>query len=356
MKKKTVVHIIDDFGGGGAEATVVGVLANLPEYNNVVINLYNNNHFKDQLKYDSYYCLNLKNYLYFWKAIFSVRKIIKKHNADIVHSTLYWSTVIARFATPKKIPLISSIQSSISDGLEYKKKWIKVLDQVSYKFRKSVIVGVSNFALNDYFTFLNIKLYKKAVLYNFVDINIFKPKQYKLAEQKFKLVTVGSFKNQKNHIYLLEAFKKLNDNTIELHIFGDGPLRDTFQKIIDDNNLNIKLMGHSKVLNELLPQYDLFVMSAKYEGFALAVLEGMAMSLPMLLSDIPTYNEQCGDTACYFDLENKDDFVKKLTNLKNNRALLVEMSASGYNRVVNNYTLSKHIVELNKIYKDNFPA
>ena len=65
--KKTILHIIDDFGLGGAEVNIIGVLKNLPEYNNIVVNLYNNNKFGEELKFDKFYCLNVKsNKLFFF--------------------------------------------------------------------------------------------------------------------------------------------------------------------------------------------------------------------------------------------------------------------------------------------------
>ena len=60
--KKTILHIIQNFGLGGAETAVVGVLKNLSDYNNIVVTLDSLNQFGSELKYDKYYCLNLKSY------------------------------------------------------------------------------------------------------------------------------------------------------------------------------------------------------------------------------------------------------------------------------------------------------
>ena len=81
--KKTILHIIDDFGLGGAEVNIIGVLKNLPEYNNIVVNLYNNNKFGKELKFDKYYCLNVKsNKLFFFSAL-KLRKIITDNKYDV---------------------------------------------------------------------------------------------------------------------------------------------------------------------------------------------------------------------------------------------------------------------------------
>ena len=88
--KKTILHIIQNFGIGGAETAVVGVLKNLHEYNNIVVTLDGLNQFGNELKYDKYYNLNLKSYYLFPLAISKLRKIIKENNVSLpIHFFLY---------------------------------------------------------------------------------------------------------------------------------------------------------------------------------------------------------------------------------------------------------------------------
>lgn len=350
--KKTVLHIIDDFGRAGAETTVVGVLKKLDGYHNIVVNMYDKNEFGNELKYDQYYCLGLTSYKQFIKGIFRLRKIIRQNKVDVVHSTLYWSTIIARMATPRHIPLVSSVQSSISDGIEYQKKWICWLDKLTFRWRKSIVVGVSAYTLNDYFSFLKMKPYKKHVLYNFVDTDIFQPQPPVEHTGTFKLISVGTLKIQKNQKFLVQAFQSLKHLDVELHIYGEGPCRQEMQEMIDKDGLKVKLMGKLMNLSKVLPQYDLFTMSATYEGFALAVLEGMAMGVPMLLSDIPTYREQCADTALYFNLTNTSDFVNQVTYLVQHKAIRLSLAAAGQKRALENFTLNDHVKQLDGIYQD----
>lgn len=356
--KKTILHIIQNFGRGGAETAVVGVLKNLHEYNNIVVTLDNLNEFGNELKYDKLYCLNLDVYYLFPMAIKKLRKIIIDNKVDLVHSQLYWSTVLARFACPKNIPLVTSIQASLSDSLEYKKKWICWLDKYSYKKRKSTILGVSNHTLEDYFSFLGLKKHEAYTLYNFVDTSTFSamaPRQYE-AGGEFKLIAVGNLKGQKNHVYLLEAFKQLKGENISLDIYGEGMLREELTSIINEHKLPVRLMGKISNLQEVIGNYDLFVLSSLYEGFSLAVLEGMVMGKPMLLSGIPTFTEQCADTATYFSLSNVHDLVEKIRFLHNNPAVAVSLATKGQARALQHFTLQHHLQELRKIYNRELNA
>ena len=350
--KKTILHIIQNFGIGGAETAVIGVLKNLSEYNNIVVTLDSLNQFGSELKYDKYYCLNLKSYYLFPFAIGKLRKIIKDNKVDIVHSQLYWSNVLARFACPADVPLVTTIQSSITDTVEYKKKWIIWLDKISYRWKKSTLLGVSKYALNDYYDFLKLKRHDNHILYNFVDTDVFAlpADSVKKESDDFKLIAVGNLKPQKNFIFLLQAFTQLKNLGISLDIYGDGMFQSDFEKFIEDNQLPVRLMGKIRNLPEVMKDYDLFIMSSFYEGFSLAVLEGMAMQKPMLLSDIPTFTEQCADTAVYFSLDDTADVIEKIKMLRNDRAKLADLAARGRQRVLNNFTLNHHLVTLRKIY------
>ena len=350
--KKTILHIIQNFGIGGAETAVVGVLKNLHEYNNIVVTLDGLNQFGDELNYDHYYNLNLKSYYLFPFAISKLRKIIRKHKVDLVHSQLYWSTVLARFATPKEIPLVTSIQSSLTGSVEYKKKWICNLERFSFNRRPSTILGVSKCTLDDYFDFLGLQKGETHVLYNFVDTSVFNDTgNSPLDSEGFKLITVGNLIPQKNQQFLLDAFVELKGKGISLDIYGDGYLQEPLQQCIDRHQLPVRLMGKIRNLPEVLPGYDLFVMSSLYEGFSLAVLEGMALQRPMLLSDIPTFREQCADTARYFSLNKPADFVQQTLQLKQDKEARDQMGAKGRHRVMQHFTLEHHLSALRQIYR-----
>jgi glycosyltransferase involved in cell wall biosynthesis len=352
-EQKTILHIIQNFGRGGAETAVWGVLKNLKDYRNIVVTLDPLNEFGEPPECEAYYCLNLKSYYYFPLAIPKLRRIIRRHKVDLVHSQLYWSTVIARFATPARIPLVTSIQASLTNSVEYKKKWIADLDRFSYKHRPSHILGVSRHTLEDYFQFLKLKRGPSDILYNYVDARVFnQPNPRKLydGQRPFRVVSVGNLKPQKNHPYLLEIWKCLKGKNAELHIYGDGQMEAELQQIINEHQLKVVLKGKISNLPERLPEYDLFMMASRYEGFSLAVLEGMAMRIPMFLSSIPTFVEQCSDSAMYFELSHAGVPALQIESMMRKPEKLEKMAEEGYKRVMEAFTLEHHLAKLRSIY------
>ncbi|MBL0357656.1 MAG: glycosyltransferase [Chitinophagaceae bacterium] len=350
--KKTILHIIDNLGRGGAETMLVTVVKQLPEYNNIIVTLSSENEFGKEVEGQDVFCLNMHSPLQVPFAAIRLRKIIKENNVSIVHSHLFWSTIVARLGVPKNTPLITTIHAFVASSIEYKPWHMKLIEKYTYKIRKSKIVAVAKGALEEYFSFINVTPHNACHLYTFVDTSVFKGASEKTSSETFRLVTVGNLKEQKDHRFLLEAFKELKDENIHLDIYGKGPLQGELQQTIDQHQLNVTLKGQVTDIQEQIGRYDLFVMSSLYEGFALSVLEAMALGMPTLLTDIASFKEQCDDTAAYYKLGSKNDFVIQLLALKNNRQQLAFLSRNCRKRALENYTLQKHLQGLKTIYSD----
>ena len=354
--KKTILHIIDNMGRGGAEVMLVKVLKELKEYTNIVVTLNPQNHFGEELTCDAYHCLNMGSFSRFPLAVLRLKKFILQHKIDIVHSHLFTATLVARFATPKNIPLITTIHTNVSASAEYKKWYLRMLEKISYSKHKSTIVGVSTGVMEQYFKFFGHQPYKKYLLYTFVDIreagNPSASVPVNTGRGMFRLVTIGALRYPKNQQYLIRAFEKLKDEPFELHIYGSGGMQKELEQMIRDTGAHVILEGEVKNASRLLPQYDLYVMPSEFEGFSLSMLEAMAMQVPMLVSDIPSFREQCADTAVFFDLGDINNFIVKLKQLAEDKDLRDRLAMAAKQRVLNNFTLEHHMQGLRKIYSD----
>ncbi|MEO6404095.1 MAG: glycosyltransferase family 4 protein [Ferruginibacter sp.] len=354
--KKTIIHFAYQLGHGGAETMLVSLVKELTEYRNIVVIMGSDTGLKDELKCDRFIQMNLNNMASFLRAIPKLRAITKEYKADLVHTHLFWPTIIARIATPKKVHLVTTIHTSVASASEYKSWYIRQLDVLTYNLRKSVIIAVSKGALNEYFNFLKLKPSKSYVLNTFVDTSRFKPlvRDENNSTDEFKIVSVGALRQSKNFEFLVKAFSKINDNRFLLHIYGRGDQQAQLQNMINSSGANVKLMGEVTNIQAILSNYDLFTLSSRYEGFSLSVLEAMAMQVPLLLSDISSFREQCEDSTIYFDLDNTSDFINKLKEIQINPAAVKIRKENAYQRIMKNFTLEHHLVKLRSIYQEIF--
>ncbi|MEP7236259.1 MAG: glycosyltransferase [Ferruginibacter sp.] len=352
---KKIVHFIFNLNRGGAETMLVRVIKELPEYEHVVVTLFPGNNFGDELQCKKWICLNIKSLVTLPAAFFKFRRLIKQEKPELVHTHLFWPTFVARFSVPKRIPLITTIHAFIATSGEYKHWYIRILDKLSYNFKKSIIIVVAKGALEEYFSFLNLKPYKAYVLHTFVDVERFNLAHASVPANTgvFKLVAVGALRIQKNYSFLINTMSLIKDKNITLDIYGVGNLKDELQQQINTTGAKVYLKGEVNNIEQIIPQYDLFVMSSTYEGFSLGVLEAMAMQMPLLLSDIASFNEQCEDNAWYFSLANVQDAAAKIVLLSEaDKKTLFEKAEAGRQRAITNFTLAQHISGLQKIYDE----
>ncbi|MFN8253139.1 MAG: glycosyltransferase [Ferruginibacter sp.] len=356
MKPK-VIHFIFNLGRGGAETMLVRVIKELPEYEHIVVTLFPQNHWGSELVCDKLVCLHLSSLFSIPAAVFKFRRLVKKEKPLLVHTHLFWPTIVARLGVPRKLPVITTIHAFINTSIEYTNWHVRLLDKLTYRFRKTTIIGVAKGATEAYFSFLKLKPWKAYTLYTFVDADRFNTAFEKRKKERgavLKVVSVGALRQQKNYPFAIAAMGKIKHENIELHIYGSGVLKDTLQQQVDAAGAKVFLKGEVSRIEEVLPEYDLYLMSSTYEGFSLSVLEAMAAGMPLLLSDISSFREQCEDTAAYFSLHDDNSLPQQLAEFdKKSNAELEAIAIKGRTRALQYFTLPQHVEGLRKIYHES---
>jgi glycosyltransferase involved in cell wall biosynthesis len=103
-------------------------------------------------------------------------------------------------------------------------------------------------------------------------------------------VFVGGLIERKGVERLVRAFSVVARDraSVSLTMFGDGPLRETLVAVAKDAGVADRLhlpgvVGHGEVLARL-PEFDLLLAPSTYETFHLAVVEGVAAGLPVIVT------------------------------------------------------------------------
>ncbi len=114
-----------------------------------------------------------------------------------------------------------------------------------------------------------------------------------------KAICVGRLTHQKDMPMLIRAWKLVVEEEPEwiLDIWGSGNEYESLKSLIGETGLekHVFLKGTSQRIEAEYNQASLFVLSSRYEGFALVLLEAMNAGLPCVSFDIPGCNNLISD-------------------------------------------------------------
>lgn len=351
MSNRVIIHCIDSLSVGGTEILLRNTILSLPQFSHVVVYLRPPETLKNEITGEvEFVCLDFYKWKDLWKAVRQLRKTIRHYKPILVHSHLFYSSLISRLASNADTPLVTTLHSIFSIDAFEKNPLSVWAERLTLK-RRHNLVSVSRFVLNDYLKYVPHKG-RSFVLYNFLPLSGFRKRNHLPGDSSLKCLAVGGLKEAKNYPYLLRIFEILKNEAIELDIFGEGHLRKDLQRDIDNKKLNVRLKGQSNKIQDLLPEYDLFIQASDHEGFGLSVIEAMAQRLPVFISDIPVFHEITDQKAHFFSLDNPQSVAGQLKNLKNDPNLRGKYLNEAYEFVAATYNQQKYIDNLLGIYSE----
>lgn len=298
MKKLRVLIVNGTLYGGGAEHVIATLVRNLSrsEIDVSVCCLKDGGVIKDELEADNYEVIDLSSQHKSRRnlsGIMGLRRLIRERHIDIIHSHDLRALIdcsVNRLLTrqvryvhtfhfgnyphrPRKYLLVERLLSRIPDrlvavGMSQAETLVKTFDLTRRRLRV-VWNGVDPITLNH---------------------------RHELAEvikSRGKLIigTLGTLIPQKDYATLLRAVAilKVRFSDFRLIIAGDGPLR----KELEQQQEQLGLQEHVRMLGwvadasqSVLPHFDIFVQSSRWEAMSIVILEAMAAKKPIVATRV----------------------------------------------------------------------
>lgn len=243
---------------------------------------------------------------------------ISRFKPDIIHSTYYniYDT---------KIKKILTVYDMIHEKYPnyFKNQGFTELKKLSCNHADHIIC-ISNNTKIDLVEKFKIKEEKISVIYLGADhLNKIESSK-KNIEFRF-ILYVGSRKNYKNFSLLLNAYKKNKQlqNDYKIICYGGERVDEITKKEIIALNIPLKniifLKGSDSDLKNLYEKASLFVYPSIEEGFGIPPLEAINLNCPILISNIPVFNEVMGSNVNYFNSGDENDLLKQMENILYNK-------------------------------------
>jgi glycosyltransferase involved in cell wall biosynthesis len=162
------------------------------------------------------------------------------------------------------------------------------------------------------------------------------------------------------HLFLY-ALSSISNNVRnwQVHIIGDGPCKQKWQKIVDKNNLQNKVIWHGKVSHDnalkILDKGHVLVHPSLKEGTPHSVLEALSYGLPVICHDACgmgiAVNETCGIKIPLINPETSiEGFKNAIIRFLNEPELLNKLSSGAIKRS-HELSWDNKVNELLNIYK-----
>lgn len=132
-----------------------------------------------------------------------------------------------------------------------------------------------------------------------------------------RFLAVGRFSYQhKGFDLLIKAFTQFAKTNKDwtLDIVGEGPEKSLYQQLISEHHMESRISIHpfTNYVQAFYSNAQVYVLSSRWEGFGLVLVEAMAHGLPIVSSDLPTSREIMGDFGLYFKNGDINDLARRL--------------------------------------------
>lgn len=309
-------------------------------------------------------CLALNWLIRLPKITKSLANIIANQDIDIVHVNgfLGWHAALA--AKIAKKPLIYHVMGTMYP------KWLVHMTYLVWASPSAKIIATAEEVAKFYLGKRNCRC---LVLYDPVDLTYFCPDHFPdTARMDFRRelglnekdkfgVVVANVNPAKGLEFLIEALPFVMKQGWSVHIAIVGLIPKTQEKyyakllqLIKIYSLDryVMFLGSREDIPQILGAADFFVLPSVTEGTPMAILEAMAMALPVVATDVGAISELIGDSERGILVSPKDALAlaQAISNILSHPETAKTLGEKARQWVVTHCSLEKYTQELVKLY------
>lgn len=305
-------------------------------------------------------CISADNNLSLLLKYKEVATYCKNNKIDLIHSHLPWSGFLSRLVFKKTgIPVVYT-EHNIQERYHIATRklnaftfnWQSKAIGVSAAVSRSINEGINpNIPVQTLLNGVNTEKFNRD---DKAAIKI--KKEYNIPQDALVIGNLAVFREQKDLVSWVKAFKIINKSFPDVYglLVGAGPKEEEIKSLVKTNGLEerIILPGLQTNTFDYLSAMDIFMMSSKFEGLPIALLEAMSIGCAIVSTKAGgvaevVRNETDGILSEVGDF---DSLAKSCTQLLNNPIRREEMQKAARVRVVESFSLATMVEELENCY------
>jgi len=219
-----------------------------------------------------------------------LRRLVRAHDIAIVHTHMPSAAVAARVALATRRPVIIHTEHNLWGRYRPLTRWA---NRLTYR-RNRAVIAVSDGVASSIKSRVPVDVVLHGVELHRArfDSSARGHARASLGLEAGESVigTVGNFTAKKDHVTLLRATAIVREQlpAVRLVLVGSGPLETELRETVATLGLeaNVLLAGSRGDVPEILPAFDVFALSSRFEGLPIALLEAMATGLACVATGV----------------------------------------------------------------------
>ncbi|MBI3553465.1 MAG: glycosyltransferase [Elusimicrobia bacterium] len=299
-----------------------------------------------------------------FKDVKGLIKILEHEQPDIVHALMYQAIQFCRVAKRRAkahFKLISSPRVSYRT-----RSTLTLLVDRVLKGSDDLLICECEASRKYLIKHQGYNPAKVTTIYNGVDNASWPVSKLERAQKRLELRlgagelllgAVGRLDAQKNHALLIDAMARLKDrHPVRCVILGEGPKRASLEAQIRRNHLekHVWLLGERDDVTTWLSCIDVFVLPSLWEGLPNALLEAMAMGLPVVASNVDGVAEVVADNqnGLLVPPRSAPALAKRIAELCSNALLRQRLGQAARETIAERFTLLNMLAAYEKTYSE----
>ncbi|MFH0788173.1 MAG: glycosyltransferase [Pseudomonadota bacterium] len=292
-----------------------------------------------------------------------LKRVMVREKVSIVHTHLYdggkYGRLAARLA---KVPVVIHTIHNV-----YVKRRSKHhLINWGLSFFTDRIIAVSGAVKESVVRYDHIRPEKIQVFYNGIDLSQcdLTPDRdgarssLGIKPEEVVIGVIARLEEQKGHQVLLEALSLIPDLPTNLKVLmvGDGKLRLSLEEETKKRGLSSRVvfLGTRTPIFPILKALDLFLLPSLWEGFSVALLEAMAMGVPVIATKVGGAEEviTSGQQGLLIPPGDPHSLAEAIGEAWLHRDRFLRMAEMGKEKVRQNFSKERHLTLLQDLYQE----
>jgi glycosyltransferase involved in cell wall biosynthesis len=358
-----VLHIISSGGMYGAEAVILNTLrAMRGGRHQAVLAIFHNAANPNRQFYDAATREGFAPKLIECRSqidrgtVRAIRKLAAEEEADVVHAHGYKADIYCWFALRARVPLVSTCHTWYdTDTL------VTLYGKVDRLLLRSFerVVAVSEQVRHRLLS-AGVRAERIRIVRNGIDLRPFECALPLASDPERNVIVglVGRLAWEKGVDIFLSAAARLVDQFPQAMfvVAGEGPDSEKLARMLDDLKLRgrAELLGRRDDMPELYRSLDIMVSASRQEGLPIAILEGMASSLPLVataVGEVPTVVRD-GVTGLVVQPDDPAALAAAIAQLLRDQDLRRQFGAAGRALIESEYSSERMTADYLRIYEE----